>query len=459
MTENIDLDHSAGNTESPTQKSADIWQPEVISQKDINYASWIAFFAWVFAVYDFILFGTLLPVMGGHFNWNEAEQASLATWIAVGGAIIAFAIGPIVDKIGRRKGIIFTMTGTAISSAMTAIGAGWGKGPLTIIRSVAGLGYAEEGVNATYLTEMYATSKDEKFKKRKGFIYSLVQSGWPVGALAAAALTAILLPHIGWQGCFIFAAIPAFIIAILARKLKESPQFQIIRKISELKKAGQIDQANALAAEYHLDHEEHQKTGVKAAFQGKALRPTLILSLAILLNWSAIQVFSVLGTSVIVNVHHLSFQNSLIILILSNLVGFIGYLVHGWLGDRIGRRNTVAMGWMCGGVAFYAMVVASHDLVTVVALYSVGLFFLTGPYSAMLFFMGESFPTSIRATGGAIVHAMGPIGAILAGVGITSVLTSGGEWASAALWFGALPCFLSGLVMLAARHVNPEDVK
>lgn len=434
------------------------WKPGEIKQKDINYASWIAFFAWVFAVYDFILFGTLLPVMGDHFNWNEAEQATLATLIAIGGAVVAFAIGPIVDKIGRRKGIIFTMTGTAIASALTAV-TGTSKSALVAIRSVAGLGYAEEGVNATYLTEMYANSTDEKFKKRKGFIYSLVQSGWPVGALLAAALTAILLPYVGWQGCFIFAAIPAFVIAFLARKLKESPQFQVSQKIADLKKQGNLNQANAIAKKFGVDGAEHQKVGVLAAFKGSALRPTLVMSLAILLNWSAIQVFSVLGTSVLINVHNLSFQNSLIILVLSNLVGFMGYLVHGWLGDRIGRRNVVAIGWMIGGIAFYSMVSVSSDLVTVVALYSIGLFFLTGPYSAMLFFMGESFPTSIRATGGAIVHAMGPIGAILAGVGISTTLTGGGEWASAAIWFGALPCFLSGLVMLAARHVNPDEVK
>jgi hypothetical protein len=89
----------------------------------------------------------------------------------------------------------------------------------------------------------------------------------------------------------------------------------------------------------------------------------------------------------------------------------------------------------------------------------VGLFFLNGPYSALLFFMSESFPTSIRATGGAIVHAMGPIGAVAAGLGITGVLTTGGEWYSAAIWFGAVPCFVSGLVMLAARHVAPDSVK
>ncbi|MBW5414527.1 MFS transporter [Pseudomonas sp. MAG002Y] len=435
------------------------WKPQTLSSGDVKYATWIAFFAWVFAVYDFILFGTLLPVMGGHYSWSEAEQAEIATWVAVGGAVVAFAIGPIVDRIGRRGGIMFTIGGAALCSLLTAICAGMGKGALIGVRSVAGLGYAEEGVNATYLTEIYAASDDPKLIKRRGFVYSLVQSGWPVGALIAAGLTALLLPAIGWQGCFVFAAVPAFVIAVLARKLKESPQFQVHLRIAQLRKAGQESEARSLAYEYDVDYDEHAKAGVAAAFRGAALRPTVVLSVAILLNWSAIQVFSVLGTSVIVSVHHLSFENSLWILVLSNLVGFIGYLFHGWLGDRIGRRNTVALGWMCGGLAFAAMLQAPSELMPVVALYSLGLFFLTGPYSAMLFFMGESFPTSIRATGGAIVHAMGPVGAILAGLGITSVLGAGGQWHSAALWFGALPCFLSGVVMWAARHVEPSSLK
>lgn len=435
------------------------WKPQPLSSGDVRYATWIAFFAWVFAVYDFILFGTLLPVMGGHFNWSEAEQAQLATWVALGGALIAFAIGPLVDRIGRRGGIIVTIGGTALCSALTALCAGMGKVPLVLVRSVAGLGYAEEGVNATYLTEVYAASDDPRLVRRRGFVYSLVQSGWPIGALIAAGLTALLLPHIGWQGCFVFAAVPAFVIAVLARKLKESPQFQVHARLQRLRQAGEEQEARGLARQYGVDYEEHAKAGVAMAFQGQALRPTLVLSLALLLNWSAIQVFSVLGTSVIVSVHKLSFENSLWILVLSNAVGFIGYLFHGWLGDRIGRRNTVALGWMCGGLAFFAMLQAPSQLVPVVALYSLGLFFLTGPYSALLFFMGESFPTSIRATGGAIVHAMGPIGAILAGLGITSVLGSGGQWHSAALWFGALPCFLSGLVMWAAHHVEPTSLK
>ena len=92
------------------------WKPRQLTPKEVRFATWIAFFAWVFAVYDFILFGTLLPEIGRHFNWGEVEQAQIATWVAVGTAVVALAIGPIVDKLGRRKGIIFTVAGSATST-------------------------------------------------------------------------------------------------------------------------------------------------------------------------------------------------------------------------------------------------------------------------------------------------------------------------------------------------------
>jgi hypothetical protein len=100
----------------------------------------------------------------------------------------------------------------------------------------------------------------------------------------------------------------------------------------------------------------------------------------------------------------------------------------------------------------------SHFFV-VVTLYSLGLFFLIGSYSALLFFIGESYPTAIRATGGTFVSATGPIGAILAGLGATAILSSGGEWRTAAFFFGAIPCFVSGVLVLAAKHVDPAVLK
>ena len=55
------------------------WTPPIVTRKQVNYATWVCFFAWVFAVYDFILFGTLLPQLGEHFAWSADRLASLNT--------------------------------------------------------------------------------------------------------------------------------------------------------------------------------------------------------------------------------------------------------------------------------------------------------------------------------------------------------------------------------------------
>lgn len=439
--------HSADDVHSTFQYSQ-----VKVSYSQIKFATLIAFLAWVFAVYDFVLFGTLLPVMGQEYQWTAAQQAEVVTWIALGGAIVTFILGPIVDRFGRRPGIIFTMIGAAFSSALTSLGTSFGMGFLIFIRSIAGLGYAEQGVNATYLTELYASSDHENLRKRQGLIYSLVQSGWPVGALSAAGLTAVLLPYIGWKGCFIVAAIPAFLIGVIASKIKETPQYLRLKHYRHMIKNGDNTDAADFAANTEIDIES--KLDIRAAFQGKALRPTLFLSLAFLLNWFAAQVFAILGTTVIVNVHQITFQNSLWILVISNFVGFIGYLFHGWMGDKIGRRNTIAIAWILGGFSFYLMIIGPSSLSSVITFYSLGLFFLIGAYSALMFFIAESFATQIRATCGSIVSAMGPLGAVLAGIGITSTLSMGYSWASAAIWFGALPCVLSGICILLTPKTN-----
>ncbi len=432
-------------------KTINGWQPQQVSSKDVKFASWIAFLAWVFAVYDFILFGTMLPEIGLHFGWGELEQAEIATWVALGGAIVALAVGPMVDKLGRRQGIVFTVGGAAICSLLTAVGGAWGKSALIGIRSVAGLGYAEQSVNATYLSELYTALDDPKLNKRKGFVFSLVQGGWPIGALIASALTAVLMPLIGWKGSFIFAAIPSLVIAVLALKLKESPQFQITQHIRELCLRGQKSDARQVAADYRMPYDTEHRSSLSALFGKTSIRATLVLGGAYFLNWFAIQIFSVLGTTVITKTHHVSFNNSLLILIVSNLCGYFGYLLHGWLGDRIGRRNVIAIGWMLSSVSFGAMLFCPDNFLTIVVLYSAGIFFIVGPYAALIFLISESFPTAIRGTAGAFVGAMGPVGGIVGSLGITWMLSTGHNWQNVALWIGVIPCFISGMFILLAR--------
>ena len=393
----------------------------------------------------------LLPEIGKSLGLDDASQAELATYVALGGVVVALAVGPIVDKFGRRLGMIVTVGGAGVASALTALAGMISPALLVGIRSAAGLGYAEQGVNGTYLSELYSASDNEKLAKRRGLVYSLVQGGWPIGALLAAGLTAVLLPIVGWQGCFVFAAIPSLVVALAATKLRESPQFERLRADRKTR----LDQAPTARSTASV---ESPHVGPRGILHGAALRTSLVLGGSHILNWFPVQVFSVLGTTVLVNVHGISFGNSLVILLLSNLVAYAGYLVHGFFGDRFGRRNMIAAGWIIGGVVLGFMLYGPSTTVVVVALYSIGLFFLIGPYSCLLFFVGESYEDSVRGSGASFVTGIGPIGAVLASAGATAILGSGGHWQLAALLFGAIPCTLSGLLVLAARNIAPDAI-
>jgi MFS family permease len=187
-----------------------------------------------------------------------------------------------------------------------------------------------------------------------------------------------------------------------------------------------------------------------------------VIGTAFLLNWLGVLVFAILGTSLLTapDGKSIAFTNALAILIVSNATAFAGYLFHGWLGDRIGRRNAIAIGWVLSALSFGAMLLApSGNFGLIIALYSAGLFFLIGPYSALLFFNGESFPVHTRATGGSIINAAGQIGAIIGGLLVTYSLSRGTSWTTAALIWGCLPILVSGLLILAARNVDPRTAR
>lgn len=440
-----------------------------VTPRQVRVAAWICFFAWTFAVYDFVLFGNLLPVLAEDFGWSSATSTGANTWVTAGTAIVAFAVGPLVDRIGRRKGIIIAVLGAAIASLLTAavglvIGvlAGLGFVLLIVIRSIAGLGYAEQAINATYLGEMFAHSHADPAKAQQhGFIYSLVQSGWPIGSVLAAVSISIILPIGGWEWCFIVAVFPAIFIMIAGRYLKESPQFLIRRNAERLLREGKTEEAHALAGSVGIDLTE-MSTPAAAAFKGESLRSTLVIGFSFLLSWLGVLAFAILGTSLptAADGKAIAFDNALGILIVSNATVFAGYLFFGWFGDRIGRRNAISIGWILCGLSFGGMLLAPNgDFPLIITLYSAGLFFLIGPYAALLFFNAESFPVHTRATGGSIINAAGQVGAIIGGLLITASLAGGMSWTESTFLWGVLPIFASGILILFARNVDPRKVR
>ena len=285
-------------------------------------------------------------------------------------------------------------------------------------------------------------------------MYSLVQSGWPVGALCAAGMTSLLLPVVGWRGSFFVAACASIIVIVMALKLPESPVFAAIKEVERRRKSGDAEGAAKLAAEHDVEVNTGNNLGLKGVLAPELRRHTISLSLVWLFSWMAIQVFAVLGTTVLVEAKGVSFESSLYVLILANAVGFVGYLSHGWVGDRIGRRNTVLMGFLLGGAASLLMLLGPASDGFVYLMYAITLFFLLGPFAAILFYMGESFPAHVRGTGANVAHVMAPVGAIVGSGLVSMLLTMGLTMTWAAIIAGSLPLLLSGLLMFGTRHVD-----
>jgi MFS family permease len=421
-----------------------------ISRNELIYASVVAFLAWVVCVYDYIMFGTLLPKMAGDFGWATATSTAVATAVAIGTFFIAILVGPLIDYAGRKRSLIITTAGTAISSGLTGLTpAALGAPFLTIVRSFSGLGYSEQAVNTSYLNELYGN------RKSRGFIYAFIQGGWPIGVLLASAFTALLLGSVGWRGVFVLATVPALVVAALGFKLRESPRFLAMQRVRQLEKEGRHQEAVELGRHFDIDVHHVKETTLQQIFEPDIRRHTIFLALAFLTNWIGIQVFAVLGTTVLTNGKGVSFGSALTVLIVSNAAAYIGYLCHGFVGDRIGRRLTIAGGWVISGLAYTLMLFGPSSEGFVLTMYTVGLFFIIGPYAALLFFMGESFPTRVRGTGASFVNAMGPIGAIAGSALLTAFLTASGDnMVLSAFLSGGVATILSGLLMLGTRDVK-----
>jgi MFS family permease len=176
-----------------------------------------------------------------------------------------------------------------------------------------------------------------------------------------------------------------------------------------------------------------------------------------------IEVLTVLITFVLTTAKHVAFTSTLEWLVIANALAYVGYITHGIIGDKIGRRETIMMGWIIAGISSIIMLLTppSYPLLIEI-LYIIFLFFMIGPYSALFTYMGESFPTRARGTGVAFVNAMGPIGGITGAALLTSLLAVKINMSIAAILAGGIPTLLSGLLLIGARRIKPgmklEDI-
>ena len=430
---------------APASTTDDVPDVSPLTKGQVTYTAIVALLAWTFAVYDLITFGNLLPKIQQEFGWSNATASYVATLVGLASLVVALTVGPVIDRLGRRFALVLTTGGAALSSGLAALA----MGPVSLIvfRALSGFGMSEQAVNAAYLNEVFGA-------RAKGFLYGIVQAGWPLGVMLSSGLAALMLPQLGWRGVFVVATFPLIVILILRFGLRESPYFLKIQHLRRLRAQGETVACDRLAKQWSLDIAGDRPNTYAELFTPALRRQSIALGAMFFFKIIADSQLTVLATSVLGQAKGIDLTSALWTIFFGNGVAVLGYLLLGWLGDRIGRRETVIIAQTLAAVCTFALLFVTTSLATVVIGYALVLFFAQGAAAPFFAYVGKSFPTRVRGSGAAFINITGPIGGIF-GPLVYGALQQAGASATVAAASGGVAALLAAACMLAARSIRP----
>ncbi|PUX69772.1 MFS transporter [Cronobacter sakazakii] len=391
--------------------------------------------------FDFFLFGFYATYIAHTFFPASSEFASLMMTLAVFGAgflmrpIGAIVLGAYIDKVGRRKGLIMTLSIMAAGTFLIvlipsyeAIGL-WAPLFVLIGRLLQGFSAgAELGGVSVYLAEIATPG-------RKGFYTSWQSGSQQVAIMVAAAMGFALnaaldqsaISSWGWRLPFLFGCLIVPFIFVLRRKLEETQEFS--------------------ARRHHLD--------MKQVFRMLLTHWPVVVAgmMMVAMTTTAFYLITVYAPTFGKKVLMLSASDSLLVTLLVAISNFFWLPVGGALSDRFGRKPVlIAMTLLALATAYPAlMMLAAAPGFSMMLGVLLWLSFLYGLYNgAMIPALTEIMPAEVRVAGFSLAYSFAT--AIFGGftpVISTALIEYTGDKASPGYWmsFAALCALLATLYL------------
>ncbi|MFY3743227.1 MFS transporter [Anaeromyxobacter sp. Red801] len=365
------------------------------------------------------------------------------------GSILA---GMAADRIGRRPVLIGA---TAVFGAFTLATAAAGSMPaLLAARFVAGLGLGAIMPNATALVGEYAP------RRNRVATMMIVTNGFMVGAVAAGALSAWLVPAHGWRAPFwIGGAIPLLLLPPMARWLPESLQLLAVsgRRPAELARWLRRAAPGApVGPGVRYTVREAPRRGfvlLELLRDGRATA-TVLLWLA---NFANMIVIYAVASWLPTLVREAGFSTATAVWAGTavQLGGLVGTVVLGLVLQRLGFVPVLAS---CFAAAAACLLVLGRPGLPLAALLAVAFavgWAVQGGQPGLNALAATFYPTDLRSTGIGAGLGVGRLGGFLGPV-VAGALLAGGGGAQAVFQAAAVPAAVSALVMLALRRAAPS---
>lgn len=363
---------------------------------------------------DFALFGAALPSISKEFGFGPAQAGFLATVGLIGAFLGALFWGTISDYIGRRTAFAATIGIFAMFTGLVA--AAWSAVSLGAFRFLSNFGLGGEIPVALTITAEFMPSRI------RGRVASGVLAAFPLGLALAAGLSLLILPNYGWRVLFAIGVVPAVILVFVRRFMPESIRYLISRgrlqeagrTVAAIEAAADVTPgADAAASQLIPAPEVAVSPGITVLqLLTPERRRSTILSwiVSFCFFWSSNGILFMLPT--ILTQRGFPLSQALTFQLVQGLSGFIGYSACGFLIDWFGRRPVLFL-YFFVGAGFHLWFAEASGVWSYVAIALVGLV-NPGVYGSTGVYVGELFPTHLRATAVGWFFGIGRIGSFLA---------------------------------------------
>jgi MFS family permease len=351
------------------------------SLRSITSQQWLTLFAaqagYMLDAMDVLLFVFAVNVLRDQFHLSASEAGLVSSFTLAFSALGGIGFGILSDRMGRAKSMLWSIVIFSVASAGTALS--WNLASLLFWRALIGIGLgAEWSAGAVLVAETWPAEHRAK-------AVGIMQSGWALGYLLAAGMTAAILPRWGWRALFAAGIFPALFALSLRRKLHEP----------------EIWTRNAA----------QPRASMLGIFRGELLRRTVMASaLATSVLFAYWGLFTwipgFLSASRERGGAGLSIVRTSGFIVPMQLGAFAGYVAFGWLADKLGRRPAFVL-YVVGAAIVAPIYGATHDPQTLLLLGPAVGFFGTGFFSLFGAMLAELYPTSLRGAGQGFVYNIG----------------------------------------------------
>jgi len=383
-------------------------------------------------MFDFFLSGVYASYIAKAFFPLENEYASLLlTFVAFGAGFLmrplgAIILGAYVDRVGRRKGLIVTLsimaTGTVLIAFVPSYATIGIAAPFLVVigRLLQGFSAGVElGGVSVYLSEMATPGK-------KGFYASWQSASQQVAIILSASLGFILnawlvpaqLDDWGWRIPFFIGCLIVPFVFLIRRSLQETEEF--------------------LARKHHPTPRE--------IYRSILANWIIVLAGMMMVTMTTVSFYLItvytptFGKTVL----KLSAADGLVVTICVGLSNFIWLPIMGALSDRIGRRPILiafstlailtaypALSWLAAGPTFWKMLTVELWLSFIYASYN----------GAMIVALTEVMPIGVRTSGFSLAYSLATsFGGFTAAI-CTWLIAATGDNASPGYWMSAAAIF------------------